>query len=214
MGNGRVVMNYIIVDRLWRENVVEGEVRRSQMSDNHMSDSESAHGPRRSQRERKQVSHFISGASTPWPSPQILTHVTSNLALAIGSSQKRKRDTAGSNDGQDDRSERHLSDADDVSSPDENEHESYGAQKSRGKPATLAKKKANPKAGKRTRVAKDRELKDPSRKSKKAQANGHASNANKIPQDFKINSDNALFSTCQHPSHSVVLPTLLSKMPS
>ena len=28
-----------------------------------MSDSESAHGPRRSQRERKQVSHFVSGPS-------------------------------------------------------------------------------------------------------------------------------------------------------
>ncbi|KAN0139259.1 hypothetical protein V8E53_002760 [Lactarius tabidus] len=142
-----------------------------------MSDSESAHGPRRSQRERKQVSHFVSG-----------------------SSQKRKHDTAESNDDPDDPSEPRLSDADDVPSPDENEHESYGAQKSRGKPATLAKKKGKPRAGKRTRVAKDGELKETSRKSKKAQANGHASNANKIPQDFKINTDNALFNAIMNPS--------------
>lgn len=139
----------------------------------------------------------------------------SHLALHIGSSQKRKRDTAESNDDHDDPSEPRLSDADDVPSPDENEHEGYGAQKSRGKPATLAKKKVKPKPGKRTRVARDGELKETSRKSKKAQTNGHASNANKIPQDFKINTDNALFSTLlTFFPFCLFLPTLLPKMPS
>jgi len=131
--------------------------------------------------------------------------------LAIGSSQKRKRDTVESNDDEDDRSERRLSDADDVPSPDENEHGNYGTQKSRGKPAALAKKRGKPKTTKRTRVAKDGELKEPSRKSKKAQTNGDASNANKIPQDFKINTDNPLFSTCRHPSHSVFFTHTLVK---
>jgi cohesin complex subunit SA-1/2 len=131
-----------------------------------------------------------------------LSHITCNVALAIGSSKKRKRDTVESNDDEDHRSER-LSDADDVSSPDENEHENYGAQKPpKAKPATLSKKRSKPKATRRTRVAKDGELKEPSRKSKKPQTNGDASNANKIPQDFKINTDNPLFSTCLHPSHS------------
>lgn len=123
--------------------------------------------------------------------------------MPTASSQKRKRDTAESNDDEDNRSERPPSDADDVPSPDENEHESYGAQKPRGKPATLAKKRSKPKATKRTRVAKDGELKEPSRKSKKAQINGDASNANKISQDFKINTDNPLFSTCRPPFRSV-----------
>lgn len=134
--------------------------------------------------------------------------------MAIASSQKRKRDTAQSNDDEDDRSERRLSDAEDVPSPDENEHENYGAQKPKGKPATLAKKRGKPKTAKRTRVAKDGELKEPSRKSKKVQINGDASNANKIPQDFKINTDNPLFSTCRYFSHSVLFTHTPVKMPS
>ncbi|KAH9035024.1 hypothetical protein EDB85DRAFT_1945370 [Lactarius pseudohatsudake] len=147
-----------------------------------MSGSESPHGPRRSQRERKQAIHFVSR-----------------------SSQKRKHDTVESNDDEDDRSERPFSDADDVPSPDENEHENYGAQKPRGKPATLIKKKGKPKTTKRTRVAKDGELREPSRKSKKAQTNGDASNTNKVPQDFKINTDNALFNAIMNPSAALQL---------
>ncbi|KAH8990784.1 hypothetical protein EDB92DRAFT_1935195 [Lactarius akahatsu] len=145
-----------------------------------MSGSESPHGPRRSQRERKQ-------------------------AYSFRSSQKRKRDTAESNDDDDDRSERHFSDVDDAPSPDENEHENYGAQKPRGKPAALTKKRGKPKTTKRTRVAKDGELREPSRKSKKAQINGDASNTNKVPQDFKINTDNALFNAIMNPSAALQL---------
>lgn len=37
-----------------------------------MSETESAHGPRRSQRERKQVSHFTSGPSLPRSFPPFL----------------------------------------------------------------------------------------------------------------------------------------------
>lgn len=147
-----------------------------------MSDSESAHGPRRSQRERKQATQFISG-----------------------SSQKRKRDTVQSNDDEDRRSERPLSDTDDAPSPDENEHENYGAQKLRGKPAALAKRRGKPKTAKRTRLGKDGEPKEPSRKSKKAHTNGDASNANKMPQDFKINSDNPLFNAIMNPSAALQL---------
>ncbi|KAH9077661.1 hypothetical protein EDB83DRAFT_2548692 [Lactarius deliciosus] len=147
-----------------------------------MSGSESPHGPRRSQRERKQAIHFVSR-----------------------SSQKRKRDTVGSNDDEDDRSERHFSDADDVPSPDENEHENYGAQKPRGKPTATIKKRVKPKTTKRTRVAKDGELREPSRKSKKGQTNGDASNTNKVPQDFKINTDNALFNAIMNPSAALQL---------
>ncbi|KAH8981938.1 hypothetical protein EDB86DRAFT_2973582 [Lactarius hatsudake] len=147
-----------------------------------MSGSESPHGPRRSQRERKQAIHFVSR-----------------------SSQKRKRDTVESNDDEDDRSERHFSDVDDVPSPDENEHENYGAQKPRGKPAVWIKKRGKPKTTKRTRVAKDGELREPSRKSKKAQTNGDASNTNKVPQDFKINTDNALFNAIMNPSAALQL---------
>ncbi|KAH9064622.1 hypothetical protein EDB87DRAFT_1804088 [Lactarius vividus] len=147
-----------------------------------MSGSESPHGPRRSQRERKQAIHFVS----------------------VASSQKRKRDTAESND-DDNGSERRFSDADDVPSPDENEHENYGAQKPRGKPAVLTRKRGKPKTTKRTRVAKDGELMEPSRKSKKAQTNGDASNSNRVPQDFKINTDNALFNAIMNPSAALQL---------
>jgi hypothetical protein len=90
-----------------------------------------------------------------------------------------------------------LSDADDVPSPDENEQGDYGVQRPRGKPGPSPKKKGKPKAPKRTRVTKAGDARDTStRKSKKAQINGDASNTNKIPQDFKINSDNPLFSAC------------------
>jgi hypothetical protein len=117
--------------------------------------------------------------------------------VAPGSSQKRKRDEVDSNAGEDELIGRHLSDADDVPSPDENEQDDHGAQKLRGKPPGATKKKAKSKAPKRTRVTKPGESREPSsRKSKKQQANGDASNANKIPQDFKINTDNALFSAC------------------
>src|SRR6266404_2997894 len=135
--------------------------------------------------------------------PLFTSFSTYIITFSIGPSQKRKRDTAESNNDRDDRSERRLSDADDVPSPDENEYESYGARKSRGMPSTSAKKRGKQKTVKRTRVAKDGEPKETSRKPKKAQMNGDASNANKISQDFKINTDNALFSTCRHFSHSV-----------
>lgn len=159
-----------------------------------MSDSESTHGPRRSQRERKQVTHFTSGASYPVAFPLYATSSSNNTA-ALGPSQKRKRVEVDSNDGEDEHVERHLSDADDVPSPDENEREDYGAQRFRGKPPGQAKKKAKSKPPKRTRVTKAGESREASsRKSKKNQVNGDALNTNKIPQDFKINTDNALFS--------------------
>jgi hypothetical protein len=119
------------------------------------------------------------------------------MAVVSGSSQKRKRDGLDSNDDQDDHVEGRLSDADDLPSPDENEQGDYGAQKFRGKPGPPPKKKGRPKAPKRTRVTKAGDAKDTSaRKSKRPQANGDASNTNKIPQDFKINTDNPLFSAC------------------
>ncbi|KAH9996308.1 hypothetical protein BJV77DRAFT_175068 [Russula vinacea] len=143
-----------------------------------MSGSESAHGPRRSQRERKQVHHFTSGPS-----------------------QKRKHDRLDSHDDEDEHVEGRLSDADDLPSPDENEQADYGVQKPRGKPAPSPKKKGKPKAPKRTRVTKAGDARDTSaRKSKKSQANGDASNTNKIPQDFKINTDNPLFNAIMNPS--------------
>ncbi|KAI0301249.1 hypothetical protein BC826DRAFT_1155978 [Russula brevipes] len=145
-----------------------------------MSDSESTHthGLRRSQRERKQVTHFTSG-----------------------SSQKRKRDGVNSRDAQDEHIGERLSDADDLPSPDENEQGDYGAQKPRGRPTAPPKKKGRPKAPKRTRISKPGDVRDAStRKSKKSQANGDASNANKIPQDFKINTDNPLFNAIMNPS--------------
>ncbi|KAH9974267.1 hypothetical protein BGW80DRAFT_1436857 [Lactifluus volemus] len=143
-----------------------------------MSDSGSTHGPRRSQRERKQVTHFTSV-----------------------SFQKRKRDEVDSNTGDDEHVERHLSDLDDVPSPDENEQDDHGAQKPRGKPPGPTKKKTKSKAPKRTRVTKPGESREPSsRKPKKHQTNGDASIANKIPQDFKINTDNALFNAIMNPS--------------
>ncbi|KAN0109540.1 hypothetical protein V8E52_009183 [Russula decolorans] len=62
-------------------------------------------------------------------------------------------------------------------------------------------KKGRPKAPKRTRVAKAGDAKDSSsRKSKRPQANGDASYTNKIPQDFKINTDNPLFNAIVNPS--------------
>ncbi|KAI0299424.1 hypothetical protein B0F90DRAFT_1728578 [Multifurca ochricompacta] len=126
-----------------------------------MSDSESTHGPRRSQRERKQVTHFISG-----------------------SSHKRKRNRASSNDGED---ERRISDADDAPSPDENELEDYGLQKLRVKPAAPTKKKTKPKASKRTRATNAGELKE------------------SPPVNFKINTDNALFNAIMNPSAALQL---------
>jgi hypothetical protein len=159
-----------------------------------MSDSGSTHGPRRSQRERKQVTHFTSG-----PSHSILFslwHCLIHNSVAPVSSQKRKRDEVDSNTGDDEHVERQLSDLDDVLSPDENEQDDHGAQKPRGKPGPT-KKKTKSKAPRRTRVTKPSESREPSsRKSKKHQANGDASIANKIPQDFRINTDNALFSAC------------------
>ena len=87
-------------------------------------------------------------------------------------------------------------------------------QKPRGKPAPSPKKKGKPKAPKRTRVTKAGDARDTSaRKSKKSQANGDASNTNKIPQDFKINTDNPLFSACGFSFPNPRLsPTLLPKM--
>ena len=117
--------------------------------------------------------------------------------MASGSSQKRKRVEVDSNAGEDEHIEPHLSDPEDVPSPDENEQDDHGAQKPRGKPPGPSKKKTKSKAPKRTRVTKPGESREPSsRKSKKHQVNGDASNANKISQDFKINTDNALFSAC------------------
>ena len=116
-----------------------------------------------------------------------------------GSSQKRKRDRVDSDHEEDEHTERHLSsDADDVPSPDEHEHTDYRAQTLRGsKGAGLPKKRGKPKAPKRTRVVKTGDAKETSaRRSKKPQANGDASNVNKVPQDFKINTDNPLFSAC------------------
>ncbi|KAI9513450.1 hypothetical protein F5148DRAFT_1273088 [Russula earlei] len=145
-----------------------------------MSDSEPTHHPRRSQRERKQVTHFTSGS---------------------GSSYKRKRDRDESNDDGNEYTEGHLSDPDDPPSPDENEQGDYGAQKPRGKPVAPPKKKGKTKAPKRTRVAKAGDVREASaRKSKKSQTNGDALNANKIPRDFKINTDNALFNAIMNPS--------------
>lgn len=162
-----------------------------------MSDSESTHAPRRSQRERKQVTHFTSGPS-PHSFQYIFPHV--QFPLVPGSSHTRKRYRADSNDGEDEHIEEHISDADDPPSLDENEQGDYGAQKPRGKLTGPPKKRGRPKAPKRTRVIKTGDLRETSvRKSKKSQANGDASNANKTPQDFKINTDNALFSACSLP---------------
>lgn len=162
-----------------------------------MSDSESTHGPRRSQRERKQVIHFTSGSSIP-PSfscalPPHVIHST-----RTGPSQKRKRDRLDSDHEEAEHTERHLSsDPDDLPSPDEHEHTDYRAQILRGKGAGPPKKRGKPKAPRRTRVIKTGDAKETSaRKSKKPQANGDASNVNKVPQDFKINTDNPLFSAC------------------
>lgn len=129
-----------------------------------------------------------------------LVHAASscNNPASTVSSQKRKRDKVDSDDEEHERIDPHLSsDEDDVQSPDEHEQADYRAQKLRGKGAGPPKKKGKPKAPKRTRVIKVGDARETSaRKSKKPQANGDASNVNKVPQDFKINTDNALFSAC------------------
>jgi|SRR5712671_6883365 len=160
-----------------------------------MSDSESTRGPRRSQRERKQVTHFTSGPSISFSFPYPLPLYVQLRLCCPGSSHKRKRDRDESNDDQDGHVEGHLSDAGDPPSPDENEQGDYGAQKPRGKPLAPPKKKGKTKPLKRTRVTKPRDAREASaRKSNKSRTNGDASNANRIPQDFKINTDNPLFS--------------------
>jgi hypothetical protein len=156
-----------------------------------MSDSEPTRRPRRSQRERKKVTHFTSGPSIS----SYTLPLDVQLRLCPGSSQKRKRDRDESNDDQDGHTEGHLSDPGDPPSPDENEQGDYGAQKPRGRPVAPPKKKGKTKPLKRTRVTKPGDAREASaRKLNKSQTNGDASNANRIPQDFKINTDNALFS--------------------
>ena len=115
-----------------------------------------------------------------------------------GSSQKRKRDRVDGDDEGDEHVEGHLSsDADDLTSPDEHEEPDRRVQKLRGRAAGPLKGKGKSNAPKRTRVIKAGDTRETSgRKSKKSQANGDASNANKVPQDFKINTDNPLFSAC------------------
>jgi cohesin complex subunit SA-1/2 len=195
-GNLHMVRDYIICVHPCERKGCLPSGEPSEQSRIIMSDSGSTHGPRRSQRERKQVTHFTSG-----PSYSILfslygTSLSTNSVSPV-SFQKRKRDEVDSNTGDDEHVERHLSDLDDVPSPDENEQDDHGAQKPRGKPPGPTKKKTKSKAPKRTRVIKPGESREPSsRKSKKHQTNGDASIANKIPQDFKINTDNALFSAC------------------
>jgi len=119
-------------------------------------------------------------------------------SASTGSSQKRRRDRVDSHDEGDEHVEGYLSsDADDVTSPDEHEQTDHRAQKLRGKAAGPHKKRGKSNAPKRTRVIKAADARETSvRKSKKSQANGDASIANKVPRDFKINSDNALFSAC------------------
>ena len=119
-------------------------------------------------------------------------------SACTGSSQKRKRDRVDSDDGGDEHVEGHLSsDADDATSPDEDEQTDHRAQKLRGKATGPPKRKGKSNAPKRTRVIKASGGKETSvRKSKKSQVNGDASIANKVPQDFKINTDNPLFSAC------------------
>ena len=118
-------------------------------------------------------------------------------SASTGSSQKRRRDRVDSNDEGDGHVEGYpSSDADDITSPDEHEQTDHRVQKLRGKAAGPHKKRGKSNAPKRTR-AKAADARETSvRKLKKPQANGDASIANKVPQDFKINSDNALFSAC------------------
>ena len=57
-----------------------------------MSETESAHGPRRSQRERKQVSHFTSGPFLPRSFPPFL-HLTYNSGPLRFLSEEEARQT-------------------------------------------------------------------------------------------------------------------------
>ncbi|KAI0316231.1 hypothetical protein OF83DRAFT_1276961 [Amylostereum chailletii] len=142
-----------------------------------MSESESADGPRRSQRDKRQAKQFISGSPL-----------------------KRKRSDVDSGE----ESPEHASDPEDhVSNNDAEDEEPYAAPKPKPKAAGQAKR-GRPKGSTTRPRAPKGTVPKPSgsggKRGRKAQAEVHPFDAEAVAKETRIHTDNALFNALMNPS--------------
>jgi len=176
-------------------------------------------GPRRSQRDKKTVKPFVSGASVSSPlTPRGITKKIVPTGSATGKRKRADSDAEQDDAGQSTREEAadggHASDADDADNDDDDEDEGYHAPKGKATPSAggstrKGKAKASPKvkpaaatAAKKPRTEKATAAapKPPKgtarrgRKHKDMTADGVVYDAEQVARDTKVAGDNPLFS--------------------
>lgn len=144
---------------------------------------ENSPAPRRSQRDRKAVQRFISGASTyllesPYPDAKLVTNT-----------KKRKRNNQ--SDTEDDAPENVVEKDADLPESEgevENDDEEADFEQRTPKNASIRKKTTTKKPNAVPKI--------PGRRGRKAAVAGEAYDADKVAKDTKIAADNPLFSEC------------------